>query len=259
MDLLEFNNRLGAHFSYDEIKILFKELRSFHQKNPIQWEHIVERLIQHEPIDYILRSKPFYNHVFEVSKDTLIPRPETEELVDLMIHSHDPKSNMRILDIGTGSGCIAISLALAFPESKIIGIDISPEAIAIAKKNAQHLKAFNVQFEVNDILNPHSNDSMGMFDLIVSNPPYIAQREKANMTDSVVQFEPHLALFVPDDNPLMFYQAIHTFAETHLSKNGIIYCETSQYLQYQDHKGFEIELRKDYSQHIRFSISRKID
>lgn len=187
---------------------------------------IVERLKNNEPIQYIFGETDFYDLEFKLNKDTLIPRPETEELVDLIIKENFDK-NISILDIGTGSGCIAISLKKNLPLSKVSAIDISSNAISMAKENA---KRYNLElnFIEDDILNP--SKKYPIYDIIVSNPPYIRNSEKRLMLNNVLEYEPHRALFVEDLDPLIFYREIAILGKQHLSQNGIIYFEINENL-----------------------------
>ncbi len=181
----------------------------------------IKRLQNHEPIQHILGQAHFYGHIFKVNEHTLIPRPETEELVNLIIQENQ-KPKLKILDIGTGSGCIAISLAKSAIAGDIMAIDISEEALALASENALLNKA-TVHFQQTDILNneiPWDN-----LDIIVSNPPYIPASERGNMSQNVADYEPGLALFVPDHDPLIFYRVIAEKAMISLKKGGKLYFE----------------------------------
>lgn len=205
--------------------------------------NIVEQLKEHKPIQYIIGQTEFYDLQFKVDSHTLIPRGETEELVELIIRENQENTSgitgtvnrtgtetaPSILDIGTGSGCIAISLAKNLPSSKVSAIDISEGAIAMATKNA---KANNVEvnFVLMDILNTPNNNPMGSFDIIVSNPPYVMDSEKKLMDDNVLRYEPHTALFVSDNDPLIFYRAIAEFAVSHLNAHGKLYFEINEAL-----------------------------
>ena len=181
---------------------------------------IVERLKQMEPIQYILGTADFYSLQFEVDPSVLIPRPETEELVEQVILDNADQK-IKILDIGTGSGCIAITLQLDMPESKVTAWDISADALDVARENAQRFGA-NVNFVKQDALNAKPE---GEWDVIVSNPPYICEKEKKDMAVNVLEHEPHTALFVPDADPLLFYRAITRLAVQTLSKGGRLYFE----------------------------------
>jgi len=188
------------------------------------------RLEGGEPIQYVLGRACFCGRSFAVAPGVLIPRPETEELCRLIIDTH-PSESLNILDIGTGSGCIAITLALEMPDAEVEAVDISPEALAIAGANAARLGA-KVSFHQYDILSEDSPPlgrgrgwgapSTPKYDIIVSNPPYICERERADMERNVLDYEPHTALFVPDDDPLLFYRTIGQKALTMLVPGGIL-------------------------------------
>lgn len=200
------------------------------------------------PIQYIIGETEFYGLPFKVTKNVLIPRPETEELVNWVLNDTKNIANINILDIGTGSGCIAISIAKNVPNAKVFSLDISSKALEIAKENAK-LNGVNIQFIEADILDsPKSNEK---FDVIISNPPYVRELEKEEMQKNVLENEPHIALFVRDENPLLFYDKIADFALTNLKQNGSIYFEINQYLGNQTldllkSKGFQnIKLKKD--------------
>ncbi len=183
----------------------------------------VQRLLVHEPVQHITGNSLFSGSRFFVNRNVLIPRPETEELVDWVKADYSETQPCRIADIGTGSGCIAISLSLVFRQAKVDGFDVSPEAIAIADKNNQLLGA-NASFYICDIFNPENWPSEH-YDIIVSNPPYIPESEKPDLPLNVNLFEPPLALFVPDSDPLVFYRAITRFASHRMPYNGRIYLE----------------------------------
>ena len=200
-----------------------------------QIHKIVDRLKKMEPVQYILGETEFYSIPLQVNPSVLIPRPETEELVDRIIKSVDVKSNpnrlpFRILDIGTGSGCIAIALFKHIPGVSVTAADISDAAIQIAEKNAQRNKS-SIQFVKVDILDTEKAISLfpEKFDLIVSNPPYVKEDEKASMSANVLEYEPHSALFVPNDTPLIFYDAIARFAVQRLNPGGMIYFEINPF------------------------------
>ena len=187
-------------------------------------KEIVEGLRLYKPIQYLLGIADFYGMEFKVTPDVLIPRPETVELVERIITAYQSQAP-RILDIGTGSGCIAISLAKHLPEAEVAAVDISPEALAVAEENAR-MNQVSVSFLELDILSGGNLSSpIGNFNCIVSNPPYIMNKEKATMEANVLENEPHLALFVPDDDPLLFYRAIARFGQRHLAEGGHLYFE----------------------------------
>lgn len=188
-------------------------------------QDIVCRLKKSEPLQYIIGIADFYSMEFEVNPSVLIPRPETEELADMIIHDHDGMEGS-ILDVGTGSGCIAITLAKHLPKANVIGIDVSFEALAVAHRNA-YLNAVNVLFKQIDILSAEQieHSSLIKFDLIVSNPPYVMEQEKMAMERNVLDYEPSLALFVPDNNALLFYKAIAGLGKIYLKRGGQLYFE----------------------------------
>lgn len=191
------------------------------------WNEILEQLRAQIPIQYILGSTHFYDMVFNVNKNVLIPRPETEELIDWIIKCNSNCSGLKVLDIGTGSGCIAIALAKNLSNSAVFAIDVSKKALATAELNAKKNEV-NVTFIEKNILN--TSDLEMQFDIIVSNPPYVRNLEKGNMQKNVLENEPHLALFVDDEDPLVFYCKIADLAKRSLSKNGQLYFEINQYL-----------------------------
>lgn len=224
------------------------------QKEISVFKEAIKRLQNYEPIQYIIGSATFYNLIFNVSNKVLIPRPETEELVSYVLQSIKGKSELKIADIGTGSGCIAISLAKNC-DAKIYGIDISKEALKIAQKNAEQNEA-ELTFIQCDILTTDSLSDL-KFDVIVSNPPYVRNSDKKEMKPNVLNHEPHLALFVEDENPLLFYDKITDFAKKNLSSNGLLFFEINQYLAKQTiqlikSKGFSsVELKKDFYENNR--------
>lgn len=210
---------------------------------------ILGRLLNQEPLQYIIGKTEFYGLTFRVNKNVLIPRPETAEMVDLII-KENPISGLSILDIGTGSGCIAISLALNLPKPQIHAWDISSAALQTARYNAESLHA-NVDFRQQDVL--HATVEDNYLDIIVSNPPYITQKEKDEMECNVLNWEPETALFVPDETPLLFYEAIARLGRKALKPTGKIYfeinqaygMETSQMLQKYGYR--QIHIIKDLS------------
>ncbi|WP_431135430.1 peptide chain release factor N(5)-glutamine methyltransferase [Psychroserpens mesophilus] len=195
----------------------------------------LERLKTNTPIQYITGETEFYGLPFKVNQHTLIPRPETEELVALIIHdfsSSEFDKPLNILDIGTGSGCIAIALAKHIHEAEVCALDISEKALVVAKQNAA-LNTAHVEFIPGNILNPYHTELASVsqnFDCIVSNPPYVRHLEKKEIKANVLDNEPHLALFVDDENPLQFYKAICEFAQRHLKPSGMLYFEINEYL-----------------------------
>ena len=220
---------------------------------------ILQRLEKYEPIQYIEGKKYFSGREFFVRQGVLIPRPETEELVELAAQACKP--NAKILDIGTGSGCIAISLSKKLPEAEVHAWDISEVALEVAKQNNEQLSA-SIHFEQHDILTYQATGEEA-FDLIISNPPYIAESEKAEMEPNVLAWEPSIALFVPDNDPLLFYRRIGELALRMLTPNGKLFFEinraygdaTKQLLCNQGYKN--IHIQKDLSGNDRFVYAER--
>ena len=263
----QFTQELTPIFDEMEIESFFYiVLEAFHQLkridlalNPdleindlqlLQWEAVLLQLKQQKPIQYIMGETEFFGLPFYVNENTLIPRPETEELVDWI--SRDLTINecndLKILDIGTGSGCIAIALAKKFTNAQVFAIDVSEKALATAQKNAIRNEV-NVTFIQKNILETENLEQQ--FNIIVSNPPYVRNLEKVEIHKNVLAYEPHLALFVEDDNALVFYQKITELAAKNLSENGQLYFEINQYLGKEmikllsENNFATIELRKD--------------
>ena len=247
-----------------QIKILNIDLSEEEETNLMD---ILERLLTHEPIQYILGNAWFYGNKFYVTPDVLIPRSETEELVELVIEKiknnyKNDSTNFQLIDIGTGSGCIAISLKLAFPHWQVFGLDKSKNALTIAKQNAKSLNA-DVQFIEDDILNIQQRETTQFFDVIVSNPPYILEQEQLTMSKNVLNFEHQEALFVANDSPLIFYEAIANYAMQYLKKDGFLFFEINQVFGAETFKmladkGFkDLLLLKDINQNDRMIGCRK--
>ena len=221
---------------------------------------IVARLLNDEPIQLIMGSTIFHGHRFKVTPATLIPRPETQQLVDIILDENN-MTDLRVLDIGTGSGCIAVSLALALKFAQITAIDISCDAIDVAKANAV-AHGVKVDFRQCDILDTRQLPA-GRFDIIVSNPPYVLNGEKPSIADAVINFEPHNALFVPsDDDPQIFNRQITKYAAAHLETGRRLYLEINQQLGRQTLNvvtqcGLEAALLKDYKGNDRFVVAQK--
>jgi len=213
-----------------------------------KFESVLNRLKKQEPIQYITGSTEFFTRKFLVNKSVLIPRPETEELVEWIISDHrNTEKQLKVLDIGTGTGCIPISLKKELKDSEVSSYDISSEALLIAKRNAK-LNAAEVTFQKLDILKTDSLDDS--YDIIVSNPPYVRELEKKAMHKNVLDHEPKLALYVEDDDALLFYSKIAELASKSLNKDGRLYFEINQYLPEEtkslvEQFGFEAELKKD--------------
>lgn len=220
--------------------------------------YIYEKICNHYPIQYIFNKAEFYGLEFYVDKNVLIPRPETEELVHWILSDNidtinvDTHSCVYLLDIGTGSGCIPVSIKKNKPHWKVTALDISEEAIKVAQQNADNNEV-EIEFIVNDILKNTHDSRLTTYNLIVSNPPYISVKEKELMSVSTVQHEPHLALFVDDENPLIFYDKIADFAKQHLIENGKLYFELNEFnanelKELLEGKGFQnIMIKKDFA------------
>ena len=236
-------------------EVILNENKTVNESELLKLNFAVKDLKQHKPIQYVLGKADFYGLKFIVNEHVLIPRPETEELVQLIIQdakliTHN--SQLSILDIGTGSGCIAIALKKNIPDSIVHALDISENVLKIAKQNAKMNNA-EINFVLDNILNPNSKilNPNSLFDIIVSNPPYVRHSEKEQMQKNVLDYEPHLALFINDTDPLLFYKNIADFALKNLKPKGKLYFEINQAfgLEVKDileDKGFEnVVLMKD--------------
>ncbi|MGN0234089.1 MAG: peptide chain release factor N(5)-glutamine methyltransferase [Bacteroidaceae bacterium] len=212
---------MEQRFGLSPTQVLLGKDRDLSPNSRNELDIITERLLSGEPVQYVLQECSFHGHTFHVEPGVLIPRPETGELVELITRDAQPAS--RILDIGTGSGCIAISLSLE--GHRVTAMDISGDTLRIAEQNAKSLKA-DVEFLQEDILHPASRHQT--WDIIASNPPYIRETEATSMEDTVLKHEPHLALFVPDSDPLLFYRAIGQYAMQHLERQGRLWFEINR-------------------------------
>ncbi|APU98240.1 protein-(glutamine-N5) methyltransferase, release factor-specific [Sphingobacterium sp. B29] len=264
---LLFQHELQELYDEDEIKAIFlvvvaekfglnrtnyqlRKTAIVNEADKAEVLSILQDLKKHRPIQYILNKADFYGEVFQVNESVLIPRQETEELVDLIIKNHKSSQNLKIIDIGTGSGCIPITLSKHLNNALVTTIDISKEAIKTAQENANNLKT-QVQFINADIFEWEYIFSDQQYNIIVSNPPYITPGEKQHMNQNVLAYEPELALFIEESAPLIFYDVISSFALKHLAPNGDLYFEINQYLgaemkELMVKKGFEqVRLIKD--------------
>ncbi|MGN6212452.1 peptide chain release factor N(5)-glutamine methyltransferase [Parafilimonas sp.] len=245
-------------FSRSE-RVIYKD-KALTENQVINLRKNIDKLLQHTPIQYIINESWFAGISFYVDENVLIPRPETEELVELILeNSHN--SGLKapfVLDIGTGSGCIAILIKKKLPLSNVYALEISKKSLEIATKNAVSNDA-PVHFLEADILDFHPPATFPKFDIIVSNPPYITQSESSLMQPNVLQYEPHKALFVPDDDPLLFYKIIAGFALQHLKRPGRLYFEINELMGEQvaallRSKGFtSVEIKKDMQQKNRMA------
>ena len=228
---------MEERFGLSQTDLLLGKDTTLSSSDRTEFEKIALRLLAGEPVQHILGYADFCDHRFRVTSDVLIPRPETEQLVAYaapILKSLNPQifKSSHILDLCTGSGCIAISLALAFPEAQVTAVDISDNALTIARENAGALRATNVTFVQQDILNPSISSAVGFgrtgaspFSLITANPPYVRASEAASMSPTVLDYEPSLALFVSDDDPLIFYRAIARIGLETLMPDGFIMVE----------------------------------
>ena len=235
-------------------KILLADEIELDSKKQKLFQNALTRLKKNEPVQYVLGKAAFMDLEFNVNSNVLIPRPETEELVRLMLK--EDLDGKEILDIGTGSGCIAISLAKHYPNAKVTALDVSKDAIELSKMNSKE-NDVNLEFINADILNYKSDKK---YDIIVSNPPYVIGEEKKYMSKNVLDYEPELALFVKNDDPLQFYKAIFDFSKNSLNKNGKIYFEINESYKNEikdlayDYGYSNVDCRKDLFGRNRFCV-----
>lgn len=233
------------------------KMNQFLQKQSILSEELVsklnlqiDRLSKGEPVQYIIGKAWFMELAFIVNAATLIPRPETEELVDALLKYLKLNDNKKvhILEIGSGSGCIPIAIGKYYPNATITSVDISENALMIARKNAKEI-GVEINWKQLNFLDQTQWENLETFDIIISNPPYIRKTEAASMHTNVLNFEPHTALFVDDNDPLIFYKAIHDFCKHHLNSNGAVFLEINEGLGKETAElfknGFTVEIRKD--------------
>ena len=218
---------LDVRFGMSLADVLCGKVTQLSAKEQAELQEIQQRLLQGEPVQYVLGVADFGPKTFLVTPDVLIPRPETYELcqwiTDDLSPLTSPLSPFSVLDIGTGSGCIACTLAAQWPQAKVTGWDISAEALEVARRNAQRM-GVDVSFEQRDMLNQPYNE-FGLWDVVVSNPPYVCDSEADDMKPWVLDYEPETALFVPDDDPVMFYLQISNYAQSALKEGGRLYFE----------------------------------
>ena len=219
-----------AFLGWDKVRLLTSREQTIDQSDLLRFHWALEDLKQYRPIQHIIGYTDFCGCRIAVSPDVLIPRPETEEMVNSLTLGPSPKGEWsRILDLCTGSGCIAIALKKAFPNAEVTAVDISEKALALARRNAQN-NATEVNFVQADVLTLAINPQLSTFNLIVSNPPYVRECEKEGMQRNVLDYDPALALFVPDDDPLRFYKAIANIAKEHLTADGLLMVEINESL-----------------------------
>lgn len=218
------------YFKIDRVRMALEPNLRLSESEMLTFHFAVKDLLKNKPLQYIIGETEFCDLKFKVNGNVLIPRPETSELVHLITNRQQTTDNsqLTILDIGTGSGCIAISLAKQLPQSQVYALDISEKTLCVAKDNA-YINNVDITFIHDDILSLR-NKIETKFDIIVSNPPYVRDLEKAEMRNNVLNWEPHNALFVSDDDPLIFYRNILEFAKTHLKENGEVWFEINEYL-----------------------------
>lgn len=264
---------LEEYLGFRRVDIVLKSDFKITQENLNLLQSATKQLEQEVPLQYIIGKTEFYGLPFVVNKHVLIPRPETEELVACVVSESSrvktfntsikqttETKQLKILDIGTGSGCIPISLKKQLPFAKISAIDISKEALTVAKKNAV-LNNVDIHFILQDILKTVALDQH--YDIIISNPPYVRESEKKELKNNVLKNEPHVALFVENDNPLIFYSKIAELAKKYLNKNGLLFFEINQYLGTEtidlvNKKGLKnIQLKKDMFGNDRIIVASK--
>lgn len=271
----ELADLYSPHEAFQFVWLLFEHLHGWSKTDLMLHDHTkltvsdhlfvqkaLERLKNHEPIQYIIGETEFYGMPFFVDNSVLVPRPETEELVEWILQSAEPNKTLNILDIGTGSGCIAISLAKNLPKARVSAWDVSNDALQTAVKNADRNQV-KVDFSQRNILTISPSEAE-KFDLIVSNPPYVRSSEKLEMHNNVLDYEPHLALFVDDDDALLFYRKITEFASESISPGGMLFFEINRAFGEATKElvtglGFKnTELRKDLSGNHRMIKAYKV-
>lgn len=246
------------YLGWDLTTWLLSKQKTINQSDLLKINFAIKDLKHHRPIQYITGKADFCGMTLAVNENVLIPRPETEGIVELA--KDKCRSPKRILDLCTGSGCIAIALAKAFPQAEITAVDISAKALEVARQNAWN-QAVNINLIQADILNDNL-DNLPLSDLVVSNPPYVREQEKAEMQPNVLDYEPHIALFVPNNDPLLFYRRIAEIAHKHLVTNGLLIVEINENLGEETTKlfraqSFETSLHNDFKGKTRFVVGRR--
>ena len=246
-------------FNYDQVDVALRQDHELPDFAPERIAEIIARLKRHEPLQYVVGCARFHGHRFKVTPAVLIPRPETEQLVDLII-DENPDADLKVLDMGTGSGCIAIALARALKFAQVDALDVSRDALAVARQNAALLKTPGVRFFESDML---ASQPSACYDIIVSNPPYICWSERESMDRNVKDFEPGQALFVPDSDPLLYYKAIARYASQSLEHGGKLYLEINQRFGNEVKHLLEscglddVRIIEDSFGHVRFAAARQ--
>ena len=258
---------LEHYFGIDKVKMALEPDLRLSESEMLTLHFAVKELLKNKPIQYVLGETEFCGMRFFVDESTLIPRPETEELVNKLVSCSVSQFGVTslefgVLDIGTGSGCIAISIAKLLKNSNVTAVDVSEKALEVAKKNAA-ANNVNVRFVLDDILNPQNPELIGnQYNIIVSNPPYVCESEKSEMRANVLDFEPSTALFVSDNDPLIFYRKILEFAQKTLKPNGEVWFEINEKFGEETknlclEKGFEkVEIIKDFRERDRVLRAR---
>lgn len=248
-------------FGLSRFDCMMRNTECLTEKSESQIYNIIQDLKRYKPLQYILGETEFYGMRFFVDRSVLIPRPETEELVEWIISDCKGEDNLSIIDIGTGSGCIPIALAKHLSNAQVTAVDISEEALSTARKNALENNV-NVQFIQADILK-RSLPKDFSFDVIVSNPPYVTADQKTQMNANVLDYEPYIALFAPDQNPFAFYEAIASVAQAHLKPEGLLYFEINEALPYETAEsinkyGFNTKLKQDINGKYRMIKAKRL-
>lgn len=252
---------IESFFGYSKIDLALDPGIRLSESEILRLHAAVKELLANKPIQYITGKTQFLDVELSVNESVLIPRPETEELVQFIIDI-EKSEGLQIFDMGTGSGCIAIALKKNLPGSQVTAVDISREALKLAKQNSS-LHQLDIDFQLVDILKPDSFKKLGKFDVVVSNPPYVTEHDKKQMQPNVLDYEPHSALFVSDNNPLQFYKAILQFCQVHLKVGGRVYFEINEkqgenLLQLIENYGFDHgELHTDIHGKNRFTTAVK--
>jgi release factor glutamine methyltransferase len=236
--LRTLSNKFDKREAENIAKIIFEDAlyitdvnadNMLHEEKTMLLDQALDRIDMDEPIQYVVEKAHFYGYEFYVNDHVLIPRPETEELVFELLKNYEPLSAHKdILEIGTGSACIPISIKKKWPTAKVTAIDVSEKALEVAKINATQNEV-EINFKCLDFLDESKWSSLPNYDCIISNPPYIPENEKSKMLDNVLDFEPHLALFVSNEDPLVFYKKIKSFASKHLNPDGTIFLECNEF------------------------------